>query len=102
MISAEEITRRARTTVHVIPTAGRGVHARLMMAVQTILLNRVQPTDLLTDRPTDPAVTSQNGYSQMLTWRSSIAGVLMHGSYRNTVAQFVVNLTKLIIRVNPV
>ena len=89
-------------TVRVIPTAGTGVHVRLMMVVQTHLLNQVQPTDPLTGRPTDQAVTTQNGHSQMLIWPNSIVGVLMHGSYRNTAAQIVANQTKLIIHVNPV
>ena len=102
MISAGEITRLAIMTVRVIPTAGTGVHVRLMMVVQTHLLNQVQPTDPLTGRPTDQAVTTQNGHSQMLTWPSSIAGALMPGSYRNTAAQIVANQTKLIIHVNPV
>ena len=102
MISAGETTRRAITTVHVIPIVGTGVHVRLMMVARTILLNRVQPTDPRTGQPTDPVVTTQNGHSQMLIWPNSIVGVLMPGSYRNTAAQIVANQTKLIIHVNPV
>ena len=102
MISAEGTIRLAIMTVHVIPTAGTGVHVRLMMVVQTILLSQLQPTDPLMGRPTDQAVTTPNGHSQMLIWLNSIAGALMPGSYRNTAAQIVANQTKLIIHVNPV
>ena len=102
MISAEGTIRLAIMTVHVIPTVGTGVHVRLMMVARTILLNRVQPTDPLTGRPTDPAMTTQSGRSQMPILPSSIADALMPGSYRNTAAQIVANRTKRIIHVNPV
>ena len=102
MISAEETTKPAITTVHVIPTVGTGVHVRLMMVVQIILLSQVQLMDPLTDPPMDPVVTTQNGHSQTLTWQSLIAGVLIHGNYRNTAAQIVANLTKRIIHANQV
>ena len=102
MISAEETTKPAITTVHVMPTVGTGVHVRLMMVVQIILLSQVQLMDPLTDPPMDPGVTTRNGHSQTLTWQSLIAGVLIHGNYRNTVAQIVANLTKRIIHANQV
>ena len=101
-ISAEGTIRLAIMTVHVIPTVGTGVHVRLMMVARTILLNRVQPTDPRTGRLTDPAMTTQNGRSQMPILPSSIADALMPGSYRNTAAQIVANRTKRIIHVNPV